>query len=233
MARLPRLNIPGIPQHVIQRGNNRQPCFYNDIDKSQFLKTLFLACNKHQCLLHAYVLMSNHVHFLITPLIGHGISHLMMDLGRKYVRYINDTYDRTGTLWEGRFKSSLVDSTRYCLACYRYIELNPVRAKIVNTPEEYTWSSFRANALGVVNELISPHEEYLALGKTNPERRNAYLGLFSTILDQKTLHDLRFGINRGLPVGRKRFKRMIETKLEVRLGTGKQGRRRKIRSTSV
>ena len=145
MARKPRFNLPGVPQHVIQRGNNREPCFYGDGDYQRYLGDLREAADRNDCRLHAYVLMTNHVHLLVTPMAEHGVTHLMQDLGRKYVRYINHNYQRTGTLWEGRYKSSLIDSEAYLLVCMRYIELNPVRAGMVQHPGEYRWSSYNGN----------------------------------------------------------------------------------------
>lgn len=226
MPRPKRLNIPGIAQHVIQRGNNRSPCFVTSSDYLHYLQTLRESCEKHECSLHAYVLMTNHVHMLITPLKGDAVSKLMMDLGRKYVRYFNDTKDRTGTLWEGRFKSSLIDSVEYCLACYRYIEMNPVRAKMVETPGEYEWSSYRTNALGSRNRMIKPHSNWLALGRDLNERTVAYRRLFDIELNQEKLFNIRYGIVKGLPVGSKEFKRNIERELGIKLGTGKIGRAR-------
>ena len=146
MPRKPRFNIVGIPQHVIQRGNNREPCFYSEQDYQRYLKDLSDSAKKHDCRIHAYVLMTNHVHLLVTPMVEHGISNMMQALGRRYVYYINKNYQRSGTLWEGRYKASLIDSERYLLTCMRYIELNPVRAKMVEHPGEYPWSSYQANA---------------------------------------------------------------------------------------
>jgi putative transposase len=143
MPRPVRLNLPDIPQHITQRGNNRQACFYSNEDYRLYLDLLHEACRNHDCSLHAYVLMTNHVHLLMTPSTPEGVSMVIRDLGRDYVRTINKTYRRSGTLWEGRFKSSLVDKARYCLTCYRYIELNPVRAGMANHPADYPWSSFR------------------------------------------------------------------------------------------
>jgi putative transposase len=137
MARKPRFNLIGIPQHVIQRGNNREPCFYSVEDYQRYLQDLDDAANRNDCAIHAYVLMTNHVYLLVTPFQQHGISHMMQDLGRKYVRYINHVYKRSGTLWEGRYKSSLVDSEAYLLTCMRYIEMNPVRASMVKHHIEY------------------------------------------------------------------------------------------------
>ena len=149
MPRQLRYNLPGIPQHVIQRGNNRQATFFSDEDYMRYLADLKSACDQHQCEVHAYVLMTNHVHLLMTPHNGDGIAKTMQSLGRRYVVYINQTYRRTGTLWEGRYKAALIDSENYLLTCYRYIELNPVRAEgMVDHPGKYRWSSYRANALG-------------------------------------------------------------------------------------
>lgn len=157
MARLPRFVIPGHPQHVIVRGNNREPIFYTEADYQFYLEKLKQACDKHSCDVHAYVLMTNHVHLLITPHKENGISKTMQMLGRYYVQYFNYSYERTGTLWEGRYKASLIDSDNYALICYRYIELNPVRADMVDHPSEYPWSSYSHNALGEKNERVMHH----------------------------------------------------------------------------
>lgn len=167
MARLPRLDVAGVPQHVIQRGNNREVCFFEEQDYTVYLSKLAEYAEKLEVEVHAFVLMTNHVHLLMTPISTGNISRLMQSLGRYYVRYINKKYDRTGTLWEGRYKSTLIDSEAYLLTVSRYIELNPVRANMVEQPGEYPWSSFRANALGVPIKLITPHEIYLRLAKTD------------------------------------------------------------------
>lgn len=174
MARKARFNLPGIPQHVIQCGNNREPCFYAEADYDRYLVDLSEAANHNACRIHAYVLMTNHVHVLVTPMCEYGISHLMQDLGRKYVRYINQRYRRSGTLWEGRYKSSLIDSEAYLLACMRYIELNPVRAHMVEHPGEYRWSSYACNAHGRNDRLIVPHPTYGALAADAARRPNAW-----------------------------------------------------------
>ena len=158
MARKPRFNLVGVPQHVIQRGNNREPCFYSEEDYSAYLGFLKIAAEKTGCHLHAYVLMTNHVHMLITPMQEYGISALMQSLGKRYVQYINKTYKRTGTLWEGRYKASLIDSQRYLLTCMCYIELNPVRANMVNVPSEYRWSSYEFNGAAEENNNITPRD---------------------------------------------------------------------------
>ncbi len=154
-------NLPGCAQHVIQRGNNREACFYGEPDYKAYLAFLKDASIKYEVAIHAFVLMTNHVHLLVTPNNEIGVSRMMQALGRKYVQYFNFTHGRTGTLWEGRYKSTLVDADNYVLTVYRYIELNPVRANMVAHASEYPWSSYRGNALGVPISLLTPHSLYL------------------------------------------------------------------------
>ena len=224
MSRKQRIGIPGVPQHVVQRGNNKQACFFGEADYHYFLAILYDCLEKNKCVMHAYVLMTNHVHLLITSSTRDGVSLLMRDLGRRYVRYFNDTHDRTGTLWEGRFKSSLVDSERYCLSCYRYIELNPVSAKLVSEPEDYPWSSYHVNALGKTCEPIYPHSTWLALGEDDIRRQQAYRELFKEKLSLEDIEALRFGAKKQLPVGSAKFKARVESAMSVTLGSGKCGR---------
>jgi len=164
MPRMSRLALPGVPLHLVQRGNNRQACFFHEADYSFYLQSLFACAARYHVAVHAYVLMTNHVHILATPADKSGVSRMMQLLGAIYVTNINATYRRTGSLWEGRFKSSLVDSGSYCLACYRYIELNPVRAGMVLRPGDYRWSSYGVNACGHASAGIEPHEQWRALG---------------------------------------------------------------------
>jgi putative transposase len=227
MPRPIRLNLPDIPQHITQRGNNRQVCFYSDNDYRLYMELLHKACRAHDCSLHAYVLMTNHVHLLITPSTPEGVSKVMRDLGRDYVRTINRTYRRSGTLWEGRFKSSLVDTNRYCLTCYRYIELNPQRACMVSHPVDYPWSSFHCNAMGEPDGLITPHDCWLMLGNNDDARMAAYHALFKDKLNQPDIDHIRQSLNTGLPTGNEGFRQTIETALSIRLGHGKRGRPRK------
>jgi putative transposase len=226
MARKPRFNLPGIPQHVIQRGNNREPCFFAEEDYRYYLEQLGKAANKMGCAIHAYVLMTNHVHLLVTPLQDYAIPSMMQSLGRRYVRYINHTYRRTGTLWEGRYKASLVDSERYVLTCYHYIELNPVRAVMTQTASEYRWSSYRATALGEANPLLTPHEAYLGLGCEDAERRHAYRELFRFHMDDDVLHDIRTALNQEMVLGSDCFKDRIDQMVLRRVRPGKSGRPR-------
>jgi putative transposase len=159
---------------VIQRGNDWQPCFFADADYLRYLQELREPALKAHCLMHAYVLMTNHVHLLVTPPTSGQIGRLMQALGRRYARYVNNRYRRTGTLWEGRYKACLVDRDTYLLHCYRYIELNPARARMTAAPEDYRWSSHAANAFGTPDLLIHPHPNYIALGSTDVARQETY-----------------------------------------------------------
>lgn len=212
MARLPRLYFPGCAQHVIQRGNNRQACFYDEADYKAYLSFLKEAAAKYQVAIHAFVLMSSHVHLLVTPGDEEGISRLMQVQGLRYVQYFNFTYGRTGTLWEGRYKSTLVDSASYLLTLYRYIELNPVRAGMVPHASEYPWSSYQLNALGKPIQLLTPHTLYLQLGKTEVERQNAYRSLFRGRMRERELTAIREATNKAWVLGDERFKAKIEAK---------------------
>jgi len=179
MPRRARLAIAGIPWHIIQRGNNRSACFYADEDYLRYLETLETLSRRYGCAVHAYVLMTNHVHLLLTPEREDSAGLLMKHLGQRYVQYINRSYRRSGTLWEGRYKSCLTQTEDYVLACYRYIELNPVRANMVSHPRDYRWSSYRTNAEGVIDPFVTPHAEYLRLEHREDRRLEAYRGLFS------------------------------------------------------
>ena len=217
MARMPRIICPGFPHHVIQRGNNRSAIFFDDSDYHVYLNWLGEAMQKYGCRLHAYVLMTNHVHLLLTPESKSSIGHTLQSLGRRYVRYINGVYHRTGTLWEGRFKSSVIQSERYLLTCYRYIELNPVRAGMVGLPEEYRWSSYAHNGLGCKNKYIVAHKEYLQLGASESERCGAYRALFGGHIDTLVLHKIRDSTNRNIVLGNERFRDEIEAQLNRRV----------------
>ena len=216
MARLPRFPAPGMPQHVIQRGNNRSATFAADSDFLFYRDCLAAACERYECRVHAYVLMTNHVHLLITSTTPCGISKVMQTVGRRYVRRFNDRHQRTGTLWEGRYRAALIESDRYLLTCYRYIELNPVRAGIVTDPRDYRWSSYRANALGTRDPIVSPHAEYGALGADELIRREAYRALFKDAVAEATLEAIRDATNKGWALGRERFHETIRRLLHRR-----------------
>src|SRR3954463_15530141 len=177
MARPPRLELPGVPLHVVQRGNNRAACFFNDTDRRFYLKCLRKAASSRGCAVHAYVLMTNHVHLLVTPPEEGAVGAMMQDIGRRYVRIINTIHGRTGSLWEGRFKSSLIDSERYLLICHRYIEANPVRAGMVAHAGEYAWSSHSHFMGARADPFLAAHPLYLALGTSESERRAAFAAI--------------------------------------------------------
>ncbi len=227
MARLPRFVIPGQPQHVIVRGNNRTEIFCADADYQFYLEKLQLACEKHGCDLHAYVLMTNHVHLLITPHEEQSLSKALQMVGRYYVQYFNYCYQRTGTLWEGRYKATLIDSESYLLTCMRYIELNPVRAAMVKHPSDYPWSSYRCNALSEPNDLLSPHVEYRRLGKSTEERQAAYRQLFKHHVSEESVNAIRDATNKAWVLGSDRFKQRIEKQLERRVEPAARGGDRK------
>ncbi len=214
MARLPRFVIPGQPQHVIQRGNNRQDIFRTDTDYSFYLEKLLEAAGKYRCDVHAYVLMTNHVHLLVTPQMETSIGKTLQSIGRYYVQYFNHRYKRTGTLWEGRYKATLIDSEGYLLTCMRYIELNPVRASnMANHPSKYPWSSYCCNAVGQEDVLVTPHREYKRLGATPEARQSAYRQLFSTRIPEQTLNEIREATNKAWTLGSAQFQQRIERQI--------------------
>ncbi len=224
MPRKPRMYLPGIPCHVIQRGNNREASFFADHDYQFYLECLHDASKRYGVLVHAYVLMTNHVHLLLTPLKQDSLSLTMQSLGRRYVQYINKEYKRTGTLWESRHKSSLIDGDNYLLKCMRYIELNPVRANMVNHPGEYRWSSYQCNGNSAYNALISHHEIYALLGSNAEIRTQAYRSLFEDELEQVDINMIRNSALFSMPTGNSRFKVQIEKVLCRKLGHAKRGR---------
>ncbi len=226
MPRRPRISLPDIPLHIIQRGNNRQACFYADEDFRRYLDWLEEYAAKSLCRIHAYVLMTNHVHLLLTAEESHGAGALMKALGQRYVQYINRTYRRSGTLWEGRFRSCLIQEDSYLLACMRYIELNPVRAGMVAHPGEYRWSSYRTNAQGEANPLMSPHTLYLALGSDGPGRQAAYRELFRHQLDPGLVDAIRGATNGNFALGDARFASDVGNTLGRRVVPGASGRPR-------
>lgn len=216
MPRRQRLQIAGLPVHIIQRGNNRQACFFADEDYLFFLDHLARIAKRFRCALHAYVLMTNHFHLLLSSELKSGPSLLMKFLGQRYVQYVNRTYKRSGSLWEGRFRSSLVQTERYVLGCYRYIELNPVRANMVKHPIEYPWSSYAANATGKPVAWLTPHGEYVALGADDDRRQAAYRGLFAGEIDPQELREIRVSTHGGYAIGSSRFRDEVERTLALR-----------------
>ncbi len=210
MARLPRYFVKGQPQHIIQRGNNRGLIFAHDDDYLFYLACLQDAIETNNLLIHSYVLMTNHVHLLASPELETSIPKTMQSVGRRYVQYFNHTYSRTGTLWEGRYKATVIDSEQYLLTCMRYIELNPVRAGMVKRPKEYPWSSYAINAEGKTSKLIKTHNIYRKLGANNEERQSTYRQLFQIAMGKCDLAALREATNKGWALGGERFRAEIE-----------------------
>lgn len=224
MPRKPRMYMAGVPCHVIQRGNNRTACFFSDDDYLFYLECLKDACTRYQVNCHAYVLMTNHTHLLLTPKNEEGISKVMQSLGRRYVQYINKRYQRCGTLWESRHKSSLIDAESYLLSCYRYIELNSVRASMVEHPRDYRWSSYHCNAYGSNDELVTAHYTYLSIDHDKTNRETAYRNLFEADLPKQLLHEIRNAANFSMPLGKSKFKQQIEETLNRPIGYARRGR---------
>ena len=224
MPRRARLSLPGIPWHIIQRGNNRSVCFHTEEDYQFCLHYLREFAERFGCAIHAYVLMTNHVHLLLTPEREDSATLLMKHLGQRYVQYVNRTYRRSGTLWEGRFRSCLTQSEDYVLGCYRYIELNPVRAGMVRRPQDYRWSSYHANGLGRPDAVLTPHGEYLRLGRNDQDRREAYRALFRAHVDEALVEEIRDATNGNFVLGGKRFQDQIAKALGRRVVRGKAGR---------
>jgi putative transposase len=213
--------------HILQRGNNRADCFFADEDYRYYLAQLPDLCAKFDCALHAYVLMSNHVHLLLTPKHPDGAAQLMKNLGQRYVQYVNRTYRRSGTLWEGRFRSCLMQNEKYTLECYRHIEMNPLRKGIASKLSDYAWSSYHSNAMGAQSAVIQPHPEYLKLGTTESERQIAYGRLLETPLDTATIQSIRSATNGNFVLGDAAFQQEISSRLQRRVTPGKTGRPRK------
>jgi len=232
MPRKPRMYLPGVPCHVIQRGNNREACFYSEQDYLFYLECLKSACERYDVALHAYVLMTNHVHLLMQPDDDAGISRVMQSVGRRYVQYVNREYKRSGTLWEGRHKSSLIQADDYLLACYRYIELNPVRANMVSHPAEYPWSSYRFNGQGEICDWLIPHAIYLALGNDERETQEKYRGLFETSMEPGLIKSIRQSAEFSMPLGSDSFQKQIEYALGRSIGYIKPGRPRRVKQAN-
>ncbi len=226
MARHGRYFLPDQPLHVIQRGNNRSAIFFDIEDYEHYRNWLAGAAVEYGCLIHAYVLMTNHVHLLVTPERAESLPRAMQSLGRRYVRAINAARRRSGTLWEGRYRAAPIDSEAYFLACCRYIELNPVRARMVAHPADYRWSSYRAHAHGATDALVSDHPLYHALGRGAAERQTAYQGLFQTALEPGFVDALRAATNGGWALGDASFERQLADALRRRVTPLPRGRPR-------
>ena len=223
MPRRARMYIAGMPYHVVQRGNNREACFLEPENYQFYLELWQVLSKRYGVAVHAFCLMTNHIHFLATPMDEAALSVTMKVVGSRYAQYMNRAYKRTGTMWEGRHRSSLIQSEKYLLSCSRYIELNPVRAGIVQRPEEYRWSSYGYNAWGDAG-WISPHAEYLKLGNAPAQRCAAYRELFRYQIEGDDLHLFRMAAHYCQPVGDDRFRQQIGEKYGVKVGQMRRGR---------
>lgn len=226
MPRRPRVILPNVPIHIIQRGNNRQACFAVEEDFQNYLIWLKEYAEKTACHIHAFVLMINHVHLLLTADNKGSAAQLMKALGQRYVQYFNRIYHRTGTLWEGRYRSCLLQEEDYLFSCMRYIELNPVRAGMVHHAGDYPWSSYRTNAQGVASDLIQPHVLYQKLGKSN------YHALFNNDLEADLVSQIRQATNGNVVLGNENFSKDISKTLGMRVTHGKAGRPKKFTEIS-
>lgn len=224
MPRRPRILLADHPLHIVQRGINREPCFFAEEDFQCYLHWLEEAARASGCAIHGYVLMTNHVHLLLTPGVPGAPARLMQSVGRRYVQYINRFYRRSGSLWEGRYKSSVVQAEDYLLACMRYIELNPVRAGMVSDPGQYRWSSYRSNGLGQAHGHLMPHSLYRELATDSAQRQAAYRALFRPQLDDEAAGDIREALRLGMPLGSERFAEAICARLGMRRNSGRRGR---------
>lgn len=224
MARLPRLTLPGVPHHVIQRGNNRQPIFAEAADYSFFIDLLAENAKRFEVQVHAYVLMGNHFHLLATPETEEGLPQMMQAVGRRYVRYFNDRQGRSGTLWEGRYRSTLVQTERYLLACMVYIDLNPVRAGLVQDPRDYPWSSY-GHAIGLrADKLVTPHPLWWELGNTPFAREAAYANLVQAGISSAQQQELTQSALRGWALGDADFVANLQRRTDRRLTPAAAGR---------
>lgn len=223
MPRRARTYLPGYPYHIVQRGNNREACFVS-VDDYQFYLGLWVECaSRYGVSIHAWCLMTNHIHFLVTPDLSDSISFAMKVIGSRYAQYFNKTYGRTGTLWEGRHKSSLVQSDRYLLTCMRYIELNPVASDMVDKPEKYRWSSYMSNAWGKPG-IVVPHAEYMKLGSGADPRRHAYRELFRYSITSEDIHTIESAAVYNRPVGDNRFCAQISARYGIEFPRPARGR---------
>ena len=228
MPRKPRYFLPNIPAHIVQRGHSRSPVFFENDDYHTYLHYLDEGSKRYECAIHAYVLMTNHIHILATPSDKEAITRMMQYVGRYYVPYINYKYGSSGSIWEGRYKANLVQDDGYLLTCMRYIELNPVRADMTKSPRAYRWSSYKQNALGKEDLIVTAHDVYKQLGRNAALRQENYRDLFKAQIEKEQLSDIRAAWQTGTPLGNSYFKELIEKKLKCKVGQARRGRPSKL-----
>jgi len=226
MTRRRRIFVPGYPLHVVQRGNDRRAIFLDDDDRGRYLDFLVEAAERHACAIHCYVLMGNHVHLLMTPATESSLAATMQSVGIRYVHYFNTTHERTGGLWEGRYRASLVNTDRYLEACYRYIELNPVRANLVISPADWPWSSYRCHAFGEPDRVVSIHNYYADLASSDQNRQSRYRDWFRDSPTEDELNDIRETTRQELVFGDDAFKDHLEMQLSRPVRPARRGRKR-------
>ena len=224
MPRKPRFFLPGVPVHLVQRGHSREPVFFEAQDYATYAHWVKESSRKYDVAVHAFVLMTNHVHLLVTPTKRESVSLFMQFIGRRYVPYLNHKYGKSGSIWEGRFKASLVQTETYFLKVMRYIELNPVRANMVELPGHYRWSSFCHNIGQRQISFITPHDVYESLGRDVGARCEAYAKLFDADIDAKDLKRIREAWQTGTPLGNDLFREKIERRLQCKVGHARRGR---------
>lgn len=228
MPRKARVIIPNTPHHIMQRGHNRQVVFSSEEEFQYYRENLILYKKQFGCKVHAYCLMTNHVHLIVNPGDNpESLSLLMKRLAGRQTRYVNNLEKRSGSLWEGRFKSSIISSKEYLLACCRYIELNPLRAGLVNDPKDYLWSGYNHKVEGIADKAIDLDSNYRALGNTPKERQSAYKAYVIQTIPDEELQLIRRAIQRNQLTGSDRFRMYLEKKYKVLISNRGQGRPKK------
>jgi putative transposase len=228
MPRKPRFFIDRVAVHIVQRGHSRELVFFEDQDYATYIHWLKSGCSRYGIVIHSYCLMTNHVHILLTPAKAENVSCFMQYVGRHYVPYINYKYKRSGTLWEGRFKASLVDSANYLLSVMRYIELNPVRAGMVLSPSEYRWSGFKHNAGQLIISAITEHEIFVGLDSSLAKSKEWYLDSFKNELSEESIKSITAAWLTGTPIGSKKFEEKVEQALGKSVGLARKGPPKKV-----
>jgi putative transposase len=227
MPRKPRFYLPNYPVHIVQRGHNKNNVFFEPEDYKVYLDWLQEGSEWYEVPIHAYALLPNEIHILASPGDKESASRMMQYQGRRYVPYVNSTYNKTGTIWQGRYKASLIDPETYLVNCMLYIESLPVREGLSKSPGPYKWSSYKANAQGKKNALITPHKAFKSLAKGDAKRMEKYSTMAKAGLSDEVITNIQDAWQTGTPLGSDKFKTMVEQKLNIKVGHSKRGRPRK------